>query len=410
MPKKRAKRDARLVHGAQLLEAWGLDSSVGGDDAATVSRLTARVGEHPDADLAIADSLGHVAAVESARFLVDWEAQTADRRLKKEISRALYRLSQKGVQAERPETDAASSILTPIEPEGYLSPMDGRGDRLVWLVKPRVGGGLHFLSSLINEPDGMRYVEGTVVTRKALRQARQDLTERHRLGLIEAPWRYCDFLMSEGYERASAEDGDKKREVAQYPAVRSHLLTVPAEPYPVPLPDTLDRAAIAADQHLLTDSARLLEEPEIQRWLFDAEQAKPYIDKMTSAQESPLVLNQFQQKDRVEDVIKDAISDLFSDRGAQTYTRRLEETALYFAATGRTESARRALAVSVALQSDGTDSRTIPFCERLVRQGLGLHYNAEKQQEQETAKTSLIMKPSEFAARSRQAPQQRPRT
>ena len=408
MPKKRAKRDARLVHGAQLLQEWGIDSSVGKDGVAAVSRLTERVGEHPDADLVIADSLGHVTAPESARFLVDWEAQTAERRLKKEISRALYRLSQKGVQAERSETDAAPSILTPIEPEGYLSPMDGRGDRLVWLVKPRVGGGLHFLSSLINEPDGMRYVEGTVVTRKALRRARQDLTERHGLGLIEAPWRYCDFLMSEGYERASTEGGDKKREVAQYPAVRSHLLTAPAEPHPVPLPNTLDRAAIAADQHLLADSARLLEEPEIQRWLFDADQAKPYIDKMTSAQESPLVLNQFQQKDRVEDVIKEAVSDLFSDRGP--YTRRLEETAVYLAATGRTESAQRALAVSVALQSDGVDSRTIPFCERLVRQGIGLHYDAEKQQERETAKTSLIMKPSEFAARSRQAPQQRPRT
>lgn len=408
MPKKRAKRDARLIHGAQLLEAWGIGSSVGEDDVAAVSRLTERVGEHPDADLAIADSLGHIVAAESVRFLVDWEARAADRRLKKEISRALYRLSQKGVQTERSETDGASSILTPIEPEGYLSPMDGRGDRLVWLVKPRVGGGLHFLSSLINEPDGMRYVEGTVVTRKALRQARQDLTERHGLGLIEAPWRYCDFLMSEGYDRANAEGGDKKREVAQYPAVRSHLLTAPAEPHPVPLPNTLDRAAIAADQHLLADSARLLEEPEIQRWLFDAEQAKPYIDKMTSAQESPLVLNRFQQKDRVEDVIKEAVSDLFSDRGP--YTRRLEETAVYLAATGRTESAQRALAVSVALQSDGADSRTIPFCERLVRQGIGLHYDAEKQQERETAKTSLIMKPSEFAARSRQAPQQRPRT
>lgn len=406
MPKKRAKRDARLAHGAQLLEAWGLGSSAAEDDVATVSRLTARAGEDPDADLAIADSLGHVTAAESARFLADWEARAADRRLKKEISRALYRLSQKGIQAERSEPDAASSILTPLEPEGYLSPMDGRGDRLVWLVKTRVGGGLHFLSSLINEPAGMRYVEGTVVTRKGLRRARQDLTGRHGIGLIEVPWRYCDFLMSEGYERATAEGKEKQNEIAQYPAARSHLLTAPAEPQAVPLPDALDRAA---DPDILADSARLLEEPEIRRWLLDAEQAKPYLDKMTSAQESPLVLNKFQQKDRVEDVIKEAASDLFSDRGAQIYARRLEETALYFASTGRMESAQRALSVSLALQSDGTDRGTVPFCEGLVRQSIGLHYNAEKQQEQETAKASLIMKPSEFAARSRQAPQQRPR-
>ena len=74
----------------------------------------------------------------------------------------------------------------------------------------------------------------------------------------------------------------------------------------------------------------------MQRWLFDAEQAKPYVEKISSAQESPLVLNQHQQKDRVDDVIKEAVAELFSGESGRTYARRLEETALYFAARSLT--------------------------------------------------------------------------
>lgn len=404
MAKKSAKRDPRLAQGKKVLEEWGIRPPAGQDSSLDIASLHERIGQNADADLALAAFLGAVQTAESAQFLVSWIERATDKRLHKEISRALYRLSQKGIQADRPQKGAGKSILTPIEPEGYLSVMDGCGDRLVWIVKSRVGGGLHFLSTLINEPEGMRYIEGTEISRKVLRQALQDLRANRGLTLIEAPWRYCDSLMQEGYERAKAQD---RKEVESYPAARSFVFTTPSEPQTVPLPDSLDRHAIAADDTFLTTSTQLAEEPEMQRWVFDAEQAKPYVEKISSAQESPLVLNQHQQKDRVNDVIKQAVAEVFSGESGRAYARRLEETALYFAATGRLASAQRALAVSLALQKEGGSGSGIPFCEGLVQQSIGLHYTEEKQHQQEESKGSLIMKPSEFAARAQQAQRQR---
>src|SRR6185369_6133787 len=46
----------------------------------------------------------------------------------------------------------------PIAPlvEGWVSPVDGRGDRLVWIVRPQREGGLAVLTAVLNEPAGLR--------------------------------------------------------------------------------------------------------------------------------------------------------------------------------------------------------------------------------------------------------------
>lgn len=404
MAKKDTARDLRLAEGTKVLDQWEITLARLQDHSLTVAELAGRIGQDPAADLALAALLGDYPVPEAAQALVTWETKTSDKHLRREIHRSLYKLSQKGVQVDRPVQEQARPILTPIEPEGYLSSMDGHGDRLVWLVKPRVGGGLHYLSALVNEPEGMRYVEGTEITRKAVRMMRQDLSTKHQITMIEAPWRYCDFLMHEGYERAQAHDG---KDIESYPALRSHLLSSPAQPVEVPLPAGLDPETIAADEHLLATSVQLFEEPELQRWFLDHDQAHRYLDQIAQVQESPLVLNRYQQQDRVQAVIDKAISEMFSGENGRSYARRLEETAFHLAATERLEAAKRALAVALALKRSERGGKGIPFCEELVRQSIALHYQEERQKEKEESRGSLIMTPTEFAARMQAAQRRR---
>ncbi|MGE0681881.1 MAG: hypothetical protein AB7P69_13405 [Candidatus Binatia bacterium] len=404
MAKKDSARDPRLVEGKKLLEQWGVSLTRLRDHSLTLPEVEGRIGQNTAADVALAVLLGECFAPEAARLLCDWEAKTQDKALRRAIHRSLYKLSQKGIKADRPARQPQRSVLTPIEPEGYLSVMDGRGDRLVWLAKAKMGGGLHYLSALVNEPEGMRFVEGGEVTRKMLRAMRQDLLDRMQVSMSEAPWLYCDAIMQEGYERARAHNG---KEVEAYPALRSHLTSAPAVPVEVPLPAALDREAVAADENLLATSTQLLEEPELQRWLLDSERAKPYIDQISQAQDSPLVLNRYQQQDRMQTIIEKAIGELFSLENSKVYARRLEETLLHFAQSGRLDAARRALAVAGALKQSAQGGKGIPFCEELVRQSIALYYQVERQHEQEERPSSLIMKPSEFAARVQAAQRRR---
>ncbi len=404
MAKKDTARAPRLAEGKKTLEQWGITLARLQDQSLTMAEIEARIGQDPAADVALAALLGDYPTQEAAQVLIAWEQKPSAKSLRREIHRSLYKLSQKGVRTERPAQEQTRPVLTPIEPEGYLSSMDGHGDRLVWLIKPKVGGGLHYLSALVNEPEGMRYVEGAEVTRKGFRLMRQDLSDRHQITMLEAPWRYCDALMSEGYERATAREG---KEVESYPALRSHLISTPAQPVTVPLPANLDPEAITADESLLATSIQLFEEPQLQRWLLDHDQAHAYIDQIAQAQESPLVLNRYQQQDRIQTIIEKAISEVFSAENSLSYARRLEEVTLHLAASGRLEAAKRALAVALALKRSERGGKGIPFCEELVRQSIAMHYHEERQQEQEESQGSLIMKPAEFAARMQAAQRRR---
>lgn len=404
MAKKDAARDPRLIEGKKVLDEWGVSLARLQDQSLTVADLSERQGHNPAADLALIALLGDYPVPEAAQALVAWETKTSDKNLRREIHRSLYKLAQKGIQADRPVQEPVRSIFAPVEPEGYLSTMDGRGDRLVWLVKPRAGGGLHYLSALVNEPEGMRYVDAAEATRKAMRMMRDDLSTKHQITMIETDWRYCDFLMHEGYERAIARNG---KAVESYPALRSHLLSTPVQPVGIPLPAGLHLNTIATDENLLATSVQLFEEPELQRWLLDHEQAHHYTDQIAQAQESTLVLNRHQQQDRVQTVIDKAIIEVFAEENGRSYARRLEESALHFAATKRIEAAKRALAVSLALKRSEHGGKGIPFCEELVRQSIAMHYQEERQKEQEESQGSLIMKPAQFAARMQEARRRR---
>lgn len=405
MAKKDAARESQLAEGKKLLDQWGVNLAGVQSQSTSLVSLTERVGQHPAADLALAALLGDYPTPEAAQTLVSWEEKTQDKHARREIHRSLYKLSQKGIKPERAvEQAAARPILAPVEPEGYASPIDGRGDRLVWLVKLKVGGGLNYLAAVINEPDGMQHVESAELTRKGFRDMREDMNTRFGFTMVALPWRYCDFLMHEGYERAK---GRGLPVVEGYPAHRSHVLSTPAQPAELPLPSSIEREAVTSDPELLATSLQLFQEPEMQRWFLDHERAHHYTDQIAQAQESPLILNRYQQQDRMQTVIDKAISEIFSGVQGGAYARRLEETAVYFAATDRPEAAKRALAVALAMKANDYSGKGIPFCEGLVRQSLAMHMHEEKQQEQEQAQGSLIMKPAEFAARMRSVQQHR---
>lgn len=381
---KRARSDG---DSEKILGEWGIGPDAG------VAALMACAGRSPDGDAAIAHRLGAIADPSSIEALQRLEQGASDKEVRKAVKRALYRLQQRGLTL--PAAPAAPPIPVLAPPiEGWLSPVDGRGDQLVWLVKPRTDGVVH-LFAVINDPEGLREVEISAVNRKALRQARQQLAEKHDLHLVATDWRYCDFLIHRAFQWARAQGTPMH---GDYPAARTQITREPAPDAMEPLVLTrLDREAVRADGAALAQSAEILQEKELRTWFLSAEEARPYLEDVSGAQESPLVLSQVQQDDRVRRVLEAALNDRFSAAGGESYARRLSEMAYVFAVTDRDLRARQALAAALALEQ-GTRPADIPFCDHMVRASLAMWHQLAVEQQTERSKSSLIVTPQQFAA------------
>jgi len=383
-------REAQLRLGEQRLQELGLSADAGVDAVRGV------VGRDPAADLAIVARLGahaDVAAVDALRRI---EATTADKLVRKEVKRSLYRLEQRGVAV--PPTPAPTPPPVVMGPalEGYVSAVDGRGDQLVWLLKPHPGGLAH-LFAVINDPEGLREVNLFETTRKAVRASREELLRKHDLRMIDADWRYCDYLIDRAFHWAA----QRGQSGGDYPGMRAKLIKVPVTTMQPLIFAQVDVAAVRANASLLAESAKLLEEKEFRTWFFDPETLKPYLDEAQRIKESPLLLNEAQQQERFRVLLERVVEELFGGEHqlarALSWVRRLEEMAYFFHATGRTESAQRALAAAVALEAGKHGGRDVPFCEQLARTSFFAFLQMEEEREQEEARSSLVLTPQQAA-------------
>jgi hypothetical protein len=380
-------REAQLQQGERLLKEWGLD------DAASVEALAGVSGRDPAADLAIATRLGAHPEAGSVDALSTLEAGSEDKLVHKEIRRSRYRLEQRGVAIPHISPRGIAVHPAPQALEGYLSAVDGRGDQLVWLVKPRPGGLAH-LFAVTNDPDGLREVELNTISRKALRAARQELLDRHKLRMIEAQWQYCDFLIDRAF-RWATEQGKPVR--GDYRALRAELIKEPVTDRPPLIFSLMDPESVRSELHLVAESDQLLEEPEFHTWFFDPAGVESYLDEMRQIRDSPLVLNPAQQEERFHALAERAIEELFGGDRRASWVRRLEEMAYFLHATARVEQAKRALAAALALEHSNQGGRGIAICEQLARSSLAAFWQMEEQRREEEARSSLVVTPQQAA-------------
>ena len=378
--------DHQLALGEARLQEWAVG------DAAGVDVLRSLIGRDAAVDLAIAVRLGRIAESASVAALRAVEAATADKLVQREVRRALYRLQQRGVAVPTAVVEPPPVVAAPAL-EGYLSAVDGRGDQLVWLVKAHPGGLAHVFA-VVNDPEGLRDVDLFETTRKALRATREELVARHALRLVDADWHYCDFVIDRAFRWAV----EQQRPVrGDYPGIRARLIRTPVTEVPPLIYAHLDAEALRQDAHLLQESAEVLAEPEFRTWVFHRETLQPYLEAVQRIKDSPLVLNEMQQKERFHETTARAVEELFGGERQASWGRRFTEMAYYFHATRRPLQARRACATALALEASRHGGRDIPVCETLTRAGLGAYLQAEETRQAEEARTSLVVTPQQAA-------------
>ena len=337
---------------------------------------------------ALAAALGELPSPAVAALLVALEPRAGERAVRKEIRRALYRVKQRGVAIPEPPAPAAAPRPASGEAEGLLSLFDGRGDRLLWIIRPLATGGAFLVAAQVNEPEGLREVSAGEASRKHIRAARQRL-ESDGMRLVAADWRTLDGLLVEAHERAGGGTTRERDYLRFRPRLTGEPPRPPAEPVSarVTAPGAEESAALAAG------SAALLEESELRGWFPPPEAAAPFVEEIAGLRDSPIVLSRVAQEERVREVLRRAAATLFP---SAVLARRLEGTAYLLAETGRSLAARRALAVALLLRARAADAMEIPLVALLVERAVGGLLAEESARAEEERRGSLVVTPGQF--------------
>ncbi|MGA7872341.1 MAG: hypothetical protein WCA22_15755 [Candidatus Binatus sp.] len=375
----------------KLLEA-GFDPSLAPGDA--IAKLRELKGKPGITDLAIARALGNIADARAAAMLAQMEAGAAGA-LRREVRRALYKLKHHGIEAPESSAQVAhtphDNATEKSEITAMLSPIDGEGARIVWLVKPRVQGGVIRMWALISERDGLVGAQNTGLSRRELKSERDELERRAQVKLVDADWRVADFIACEAWRNTP---DSRRGQVGNFLTLRSELI---ASPPPTELlhPIYDELAAETAGE----PSVELLKEPELLEWRIPDMLLKPYVDEIARAGESVIVMSPLHKQERVNAVIDRATAELLSGDNGRRIRRRLEDIAYYLARVGRRTQAGWAAAAAARLR-DGIDVTKVLFFQAFIRTQLGTVAAAEQQKAEEEPR--LIMTPAE-AMRAREA-------
>jgi hypothetical protein len=386
---KKKFHEEEIQRGVEDLRRSGLD--LDHLTAALVSRLEEQWGKGRETDLAITYSLGKIVDSGAAAALRRLEKEVRDKDLKKEIRRSLFKLAQKGLaipEEKRVEEKSAPPLLSRSpEIEAYMSPVDGGGGRLVWIVKPQAGHGLQTLQAMINDREGLQRIGGAHVRRKELRRMAEEIKKQHGITMVPVPWEYADMILYEGFEKAKAAG---RSGLENFHELRSFVNTAKPKAQEHPVYQRLGVADLreGAWREL---SRRLLDEPELRFWILDADWAAPFLEQLREAQTSRLVLNPMQKEERMAGIVRDAVKTLCTGETGKIMQRRMEDMAFYFGDAGRTELGKLALAVAQQIKEGDPGPLDISFLTGLVQKSFAVYLSQQRTKAEE--EPSFIVKP-----------------
>jgi len=349
---------------------------------------------------AVARALGNIPDAAAAAMLAEMETE-ASGALRREIRRALFKLHQRGIEPPaRPSAPASAAIRPAAEPSNlhaFFTAYDSDGARIVWIIKPRPQGGIAQLWGVVSEDEGLVGMVGGTISRRELRDNREEMERRGGMKLVEGDWRLADFLLCDAYRRTPEA---RRARVGSFMAMRTELIASPP-PAPIEHPIYTELAAEASAE----PSLDLLKQPEIAEWKLRSELLAPIIEELNRANESTIVLNPMQQQERVAQILERAADSLLAGELGMRIRRRLEETAYYMLKTGRRQEAGWAAGAAARIR-DGADLKHSPFFQAFIRAQVGSVVAEEQERAREEPR--LIMTPAE-AMRAREAARHRHR-
>jgi len=355
-------------------------------------RLSIDLQEEAALAVALIDALTTLPSIDTAQLLMEMMEEAHDKKVIKSIKRSLYKLKQKGVaweertRAEKP----AFAPPKPAEPEGYLSPIDATGSRIIVAARLTPQRGLWALFSIMSDLEGILEFKANQFSRKDFRALLRDSLSSEEFSVIEAPGAYCIHLLREA--KALTQSLPKPLPQGFHEALHQFSDVVWDEPKSI-IYRYINEDEIKNVPHLLQESANLHTIMPFASWYLGEEEVGAYASQITEAEQSKILLRPDQKEARINAVYRQALEELFPEEKRLLWKRRLEEMAYVLLTTGKEDEARQALSAAIDLKKPLSTIEPNPFIWNLVLKSIEMLLETDQEKKEEEQKSSLIIPP-----------------
>lgn len=282
--------------------------------------------------------------------------EAGDKTLAKRARKALHLLRTRGVQtpaAPRREFRPAGPYAPAHDPS-LASMIDGRGERVVWLV--RAGSdGFDIFEAQLSDTRGILGFTAAQAPRKQWRQHVARVVADERLAVARISERHARQLVEDGYQRTLAAGRVPPEEFARARLGMGHYEPEERHPAPPPLLVAEGRGRLAA----------LHELPELRSWI-PPEEALPALDlEIGNIVTSKLIVDPAQRREQLAAAVARIANEALTPAYRQLLGGRLRETAYLIAQRGRLDDARLAATAAELVLDQSVAAADNPFVLRL---------------------------------------------
>jgi len=283
----------------------------------------------------------------------------ADKVLAKRARKALHVLRTRGVAAPKPEKREfrPHGPFAPAEELSLASMIDGRGERIVWLVRT-ADKGLDVFEAQLSDTRGILGFTTANAPRKDWRAHASRVVADQRMAVARVSERHARQLIEEGYRRTIAAGRVPPEEFARarlgmghYEPEARHPALDAAPPY-----DVAEARARLATLHAL---------PELRTWI-PPDDSLPALDlEVGNILTSKLIVDPLQRKEQLAAAVEKVATAALTPEYRQLLGARLYETALLLAARGKLDEARLTTTAAALTLDERVAAADNPFVIRL---------------------------------------------
>jgi hypothetical protein len=301
--------------------------------------------------------------------------------VQKAVKRTIFKLKQRGISIpERNSEKVIPSVLKKEapEPDAFVGPIDGVGGRGVFLAVPQVPQGIDVALGLISDEIGLiEFIHGRY-SRKRMKEVKEFFFDNFN-HMVATSAAHVATVLENAFGHNEHSTAESTRQYLQFrPWIRENITLLEQ----APAYDYVSPEGISAEVLTLSQIEKLLSHELLHSWIVETEKMKPVVEEISKADKSPILVSDSQKTDRVEEIKKAKIDELYPNAKRLTLKCRLEEMAYVFYRLNEETFARLALSAAASLEKKETIFGVNPFLKALVERSLTYYEQMSSQDEE----------------------------